>query len=130
MGKHGIYGPSAYLGISPSKEDNAVLATAVNLDNGVAGGYVADVDVLHIHAQPSQFIDQPLTVWSNLAGVKDVRASAGKSGRLIRAFAAGKDLVGRTGDGLARSGDVFDLINEVDVERAKVEDVHPAVASR
>ena len=66
------------MGIGPGKEDDAVLATAVNLDNGVAGGYVADADVLHIHAQPSQFIDQPLTFWPHLASVKNARASAGK----------------------------------------------------
>ena len=75
---HGIYGPSVYLGIGPGKEDDAVLAVAVNLDNGVAGRYVADADVLHIHAQPSQFIDQPLPVWPDLASVKDARTSASK----------------------------------------------------
>ena len=98
------------MGIGPGKEDDAVLAVAVNLDNGVASRYVADADMPHIHAQPSQFIAQPLAIWSDLASVKDERASAGKGSRLIGTLAAGKDLVRRAGDGLARAGDVLDLI--------------------
>ena len=57
MGQGRVDGPSVYFGIGPGKEDDAVLAPAINLDNGVAGRSVADADVLHIHAQPSKFID-------------------------------------------------------------------------
>ena len=80
---------------------------------------------------PAKFIDQPLPVWPDLASVKDARTSAGKGGRLVRApLPPAKTWCAELAMVSPGRSDVFDLINEVDVERAEVEDVHPAVASR
>ena len=61
---------------------------------------------------------------------RDLGTAQSGGDRLIGSLAAGKDLVGRTGEGLAGPGDVFDGVHVVDIERAEVEDFHAIAPGR
>ena len=58
MGQGRVDGRVVYLGIGPGKEDDAVLAVVIDLDNGVAGRYIADAGCA-AHPRPAQLIYRP-----------------------------------------------------------------------
>ena len=104
--------------------DNTILAFGVDFNNGMAAWCVQCAYLGSIDAGFLQDIREEGSAASDHAGMENLRAGSCCRNGLIQALAAGRYVIISCMDGLSGSYEFADVIDVVDIERAKINDFH------
>lgn len=109
--------------VCAARDDDLVLARRIDGDHGGAGRPVGGGDTRDVHARRLQHLahQPPEVIVADVAHHAHDGAGPGRGRRLVRALAAGGELVARAEHGLAGPGQRLHPEQQVEVERAEDE---------
>ena len=120
MAQHFIDELLCHLLVGTAKEQDAVLGILIDLDNGVAGRTVYDLDELVMDAVLLAGIQEHGAVLTDQTAVVDFHAGLGQCTGLVHALAAQEGIPGAGSLGLAGQDDMVYGVDIVNVQRTDI----------
>ena len=117
------------LTVGPAEEQDAIVTVWHVLDDRVTGGAVYAAHQRGIHTGCAQLFQQEVPVRTDGSGHGGIEPRTGQGDGLVEPLSSAEAAEHRCGQGLAPCNKMRDLIDIVDVQRAKAQCSHP-IASR
>ena len=112
--------------IFAAEDDDAVLAAAVHLDDGVGAGTRRAADMADIHPRGAKRVKEHIPVLTDDAGMENFGAGFGQSDGLIESLAAAEQVLGLGQEGFAGTDDMVHLIDVIKIDGTVIYDFHGA----